>query len=313
VQAGHERVTIVIYGAGGVGCFFGGLLVRGGQDVCFVARGAQLDALRTSGIRIESTLLGPIEVPRVRVVERAAGIGTTDLVLVCVKTHQTAAVLDDLATVISGDTAVVTLQNGVESDEAIAARFGRAGVFPAVVYVGATIERPGVVSHVAAGTIGIGVRDGGDASRLPSIRDALAASGQPVRISDDIQRDRWRKLVWNAGFNTVSAISGLAPGDLLSRPSTRALVAGVMREVVAVAQARGIDLRDSDVDDQITWTERAGAIRTSTMVDRERGREMEVDAIIGVVVRQGREHNVATPYSEAVFALLDGMNQRGPE
>jgi 2-dehydropantoate 2-reductase len=304
-------LTIVIYGAGGVGSFFGGLLVRGGQDVCFVSRGAQLDALRTGGIRIESTQLGTIDVPRVRVVERAADAGAADLVLVCVKAHQTPAILDDVAALMAGRTALVTLQNGVESDEQVAERFGRARVFPAVVYVGATVERPGVVSHVAAGTIAIGVRDGGDTSRLPWIRDGLAACGQPVRISEDIQRERWRKLVWNAGFNTVSAITGLAPGELLARPGTRALVRDVMREVVAVAQACGIGLLDSAADEQIAWTERAPAIRTSTRVDRERGREMEVDALIGVVVRRGRERGVATPRSEAVCALLEAMNTTG--
>lgn len=301
-------MTIVVYGAGGVGTFFGGLLVRAGQEVCFVARGAQLQALRTSGIRIESTALGTIDVPAVRVVERAADIERADLVLVCVKAHQTAAILDDLEVLTRRGALVVTLQNGVESDEIIAARVGRERVFPAVVYVGATVWTSGRVSHVAAGTIAVGARDGGDASRLPSIRDALAASGQPVRISDDIQRERWRKLIWNAGFNTVSAISGLAPGELLAIPATRALMANVMHEVVAVAQSLGINLRHTDVDEQIVWTEGFGAIKTSTMVDRERGREMEVDAIIGVVVRRGRAQGVATPYSEAVCALLEALN-----
>jgi 2-dehydropantoate 2-reductase len=307
-------MKIVVFGAGGVGTFFGGLLARAGQEICFVARGAQLAALRTAGIRIESTLLGTIEIPFVRVVERAAAIEKADLVLVCVKTHQTADILEDLAALTKGGAIVVTLQNGVESDEIIAARVGRDRVFPAVVYVGATVDRAGVVSHVAAGTIAVGVRAGGDASRLPAIRDTLASSGQPVRISDDIQRERWRKLIWNAGFNTVSAISGLGPAELLAKPDTRALIANLMREVVSVARALGVELRDADVDEQIVWTEGAGAIRTSTMVDRERGRAMEVDAIVGVVVRQGRAHGVPTPYSEAVCALLEALNgKRGRE
>ena len=180
-------------------------------------------------------------------------------------------------------------------------------MIPGVIYVGATVARPGVVSHVAAGTIAIGACDGVDPSLLPPIRDALAASGQPVRISDDIQRDRWRKLIWNASFNTVSAITGLEPAELLAMPATRGLLRALMLEVVAVARSRGIALGATDVDDQITWTERAGPIRTSTAVDRERGREMEIDALIGVVVRQGRAHGVATPYSAAVHALLEGI------
>ena len=301
-------MKIAVFGAGAVGTFFGGLLVRGEQDVCFVARGPQLDALRSGGIRIESLLLGQIDVPDVHVVERASEIGRADLVLVCVKSHHTAAIGEDVAAMLAGGGMAVTLQNGVESDEILAGCVGRERVIPGVVYVGATVERPGVVSHVAAGTIALGAPDGVDPARLPAIRDVLAKSGQPVRVSDDIQRDRWRKLIWNAGFNTVSAITSLEPGELLAMPATRGLLRQVMREVVEVARARGVHLRDADVDDQITWTERAGAIRTSTTVDRERGREMEIDALIGVVVRQGRAHGVATPYSAAVHALLEAID-----
>lgn len=297
-------MKIVIYGAGGVGAFFGGLLARGGQDVHFVARGAQLEALRTHGLRIDSLLLGQVEISPVQAHAHASSIGRAGLVLVCVKAHQTLGILDDLASVVDDHTVIVTLQNGVESDEVIAARFGRARVVPAVVYVGATLDAPGIVTHVAAGTIVIGAPHGVDASRLPEVRDALAQSGQPVRISDDIQRERWAKLIWNASFNTVSAVAMREPRDLLAVPEARTLVSGIMREVVAVAQAHGIALRESDLDRQIGWTERATAVRTSMMVDRERGRAMETDALIGVIVRLGRAHAVPTPFSEALYALL---------
>jgi 2-dehydropantoate 2-reductase len=303
-------MKIAIVGAGAVGAFFGALLVRAGQDVRFLARGSQLDALRSSGITIRSTLLGEVTSGPVVVSSRASELGAADLVLVCVKTHQTAAAVDDVRALMHDDTDVVTLQNGVDSDELLAAHFGRERVFPGVVYVGATIDGPGIVTHVAAGTIALGARAGSDPSRLLRIRDALAASGQPIRIADDIQHDRWRKLIWNAGFNTVSAVSGLTPPELLARPDTRALLANVMREVVLVAQAQGIGLELDDVEGQITWTEKAGAIRTSMMVDRQRGRGMEVDALIGVVVRKGKEHGVPTPYSETMFALLSAIDSK---
>lgn len=307
-------MTTVVYGAGAVGSFFGGLLVRAGGDVRFVARGAQLEALGTRGISIESTLLGRIEVPPVRAFATGVAAGRADLVLICVKAHQTAGILDDLSALEGPDTTFVTLQNGVESDDVVAGRFGRARVLPAVVYVGATLDRPGLVTHVAAGTIALGVPSGAAPDRVEAARDTLARSGQPVRVSDDIQRERWRKLLWNAGFNTVSAVTERDPADLLAVPESRALLAAIMREVVAVARAQQIDLRDDDVDTQITWTERAGAIRTSTTVDRQRGREMEIDALIGVVVRRGRQHAVPTPCSETMLALLHAIEpSRNPE
>jgi 2-dehydropantoate 2-reductase len=300
-------VKIAVFGTGGVGAFFGGLLQRGGADVHFIARGTQLDALRRDGILIQSLRLGDVHVAPVHAESDAGRIGVCDIVLVCVKAHQTPAIIDDLAALVGDGTTIVTLQNGVESDEPIAARFGPARVVPGVVYVGATIEAPGVVSHVAAGTIAVGARRDGDPAHVDRAAAALALSGQPVKIVEDVQHARWVKLLWNASFNPVSAITSRTPRELVDVPATRGLLVALMREVIAVAQAQGIALEDSAIGEQLSWTERASAIRTSMMVDRERGRGMEIDALVGVVVRQGREHGVPTPFSQAMVALLEAI------
>lgn len=301
-------MRIVVFGAGGVGSFYGALLAKAGHDVHFVARGAQLDAIRTRGIRVASRLLGEIDVPPVSASARAAEAGHAELVLVCVKAHHTAGILDELSNVVGPDTIVLPLQNGVESDELLAARFGRARVPAAVVYVGATVENPGVVSHVANGLILIGARPGFDAGRLPGVRDALASTGLPVQISNDIQEERWRKLIWNASFNPVSALTRREPRDLLAFQESRALIVGLMREVIAVARTQGMALLDSEIDGQIGWTEATPAIRTSMQVDRERGRTMETDALVGVVVRTGRAHGVPTPLGEVIHTLLQAVD-----
>jgi 2-dehydropantoate 2-reductase len=300
-------LKIAVFGAGGVGAFFGGLLVRGGAEVHFVARSPQLEALRRSGIQIRSLRLGDVRIPPVRAESDPQRIGPCDLVLICVKAHQTPQILDPVSALVEEQTTIVTLQNGVESDEPLAARFGPSRVIPGVVYVGATLEEPGVVRHVAAGTIAIGVRDNGDPSRLPVVAAALRQTGQPVTIVDDIQHERWLKLLWNASFNPVSAITGRTPRELVAVPSTRQLVIDVMREVVAVAAAQGIVIDEAAVDEQLAWTERAPAIRTSMMVDRERGRGMEIDALVGVVVRKGRELGVPAPVSQSMLALLQAI------
>jgi 2-dehydropantoate 2-reductase len=304
-------VRILVYGAGGVGAFFGALLARAGRDVHFVARGTHLEALRSRGLRIKSDLIGDVEVPHVSVYPRAADSGRADLVLVCVKTHQTDSILDDLAAVVGDDTVVIPLQNGVESDEQLAARFGRRRVLPAAVYVGATVDEPGVVSHQAPARISMGATDGFDEQRLAVIYETLASTGQVVQISPDIQRERWRKLMWNASFNTVSAVTLRTPADLLALPETRALIIRLMSEVVDVARAHGINLQRSDIDEHIAWTERASGMRTSTMVDRERGRTMEADGLIGVIVRKGGDAGVPTPASAALYALMKAIDTRG--
>jgi 2-dehydropantoate 2-reductase len=218
------------------------------------------------------------------------------------------AILDDLAAAVGEQTVLIPLQNGVEADEQLAARFRECPVLPAVVYVGATLDTPGTISHVASGTIGIGARHERDNAVLPAVRDLLARPGQPIHISKDIQRERWHKLMWNAAFNSVSAITGRVPADLVSRPDTRALVRAIMDEVVAVGRAGGVDLREEDIDQHIAWTEKAAGLRTSTMVDRERGRPMESDGLVGVIVRKGLEAGVPIPCSAVVYALLNAID-----
>ena len=300
----------LVYGAGAVGSFFGGLLAHAGEDVHFVARGAQLHALRTTGLTITSHVLGKIVVRPISALASAHEAGTADLVLVCVKTHQLPDIFDDLSAAVDDQTVIVPLQNGVEGDETLAARFPRSAVLPAVVYVGATLDEPGLVSHVAAGRIGIGARQERDLPLLPGIRDVLARTGQPIHVSNDIQRERWQKLMWNAAFNTVSAITGHGPVELLASAETRALILAIMEEVLDVGRACGVNLRPEDIGEQIAWTERSIGLRTSTMVDRERGRTMESDGLIGVIVRKGREVGVATPRSEVVYALLNAIDAR---
>jgi 2-dehydropantoate 2-reductase len=300
-------MKVAVFGAGGVGAFYGGLLAGAGHDVHFIARGAQLEALRTRGLRISSLALGEITVPPVSATARAGDIGIADLVLVCVKAHQTTGILEQVAPLLGEHTIVMALQNGVESDEVLSARFGAERVLSAVVYVGATLEEPGHVRHVAAGTLVIGDRHGASSERLERVREVLASTGLPVRVSPDIERQRWHKLAWNASFNAISALTLRSSQDLLANPSTRALLVGMMREVVAVAHARGVTLGEADIEQLVAATEKSAAIRTSMLVDRERGRQLETDALVGVVVRKGKEAGVPTPIAEVLYALLTAI------
>jgi 2-dehydropantoate 2-reductase len=301
-------MRIAVFGAGAVGSFYGGLLARGGQDVHFVARGAQLEALRTRGLRIASLSLGEIDIPPMPASSRAADIGHVDLVLVAVKAHQTAEILDEVAALVGPHTMLIALQNGIESDETLAARFGSERLIGAAVYVGATLEQTGLVRHVAAGTLVIGGRPGTSTERVEQVREALASTGLPVRVTADIDRQRWHKLAWNASFNTISALTLRSSQDLLATPASRDLIVAVMREVVAVASARGVALGEADIEQLVGTTEKAAPIRTSMLVDRERGRPMETDALLGVVVRVGRQLRVPTPVTSVLYALLTAID-----
>jgi 2-dehydropantoate 2-reductase len=301
-------MRIVVFGAGGVGAFYGGLLARAGQDIHVVARGEQLEALRTRGLHISSLALGEIDVAPLRTTDRTADIGRADLVLIAVKAHQTASILEELAPLVGEQTLLIALQNGVESDELLAARFGPHRVIGAVVYVGATLEQPGLVRHVAAGTLVIGDRGGVDADRIERVRSVLASTGLPVRITPDIERQRWHKLAWNASFNAISALTLRSSQELLNTPAARDLLVGVMREVIAVANARGVALGEADIEQLVGATEKAAPIRTSMLVDRERGRQLETDALVGVIVRSGRELGVPTPITSVLYGLLTAIS-----
>ncbi len=300
-------MKIAVFGAGGVGAFYGGLLAHAGEDVHFVARGAQLEALRTGGLHISSLALGEIELPPVHATNRASEIGVADLVLVAVKAYQTSDILDEVGALVGEGTLLMALQNGVESHEVLAARFGEARVLGAVAYVGATLEHPGLVRHVAAGTLVIGDRGGVGEERVERVRTVLASTGLPVRVTPDIERQRWHKLAWNVSFNAISALTLRTSQDLLATPASRELLIGVMREVVAVAAARGVALGEPDIEQLVAATENAAPIRTSMLVDRERGRPLETDALVGVVVRKGKESGVPTPLTSVLYALLTAI------
>ena len=304
---------IVVYGAGAVGSFFGGLLARAGRDVRFVARGARLSAMRSEGLRISSLILGDIRVAPVRVEDRAALLGPADLALVCVKVQQTPAILDDLAASDTGATIFLPLQNGIEADRVLGARFGVERIASTVVYVGAEVEASGTVRHVASGTLVIGSRLGIGPAALDRVREALSAQGMAVRVSSDIQRQLWHKLMWNTSFNGVSALTLRSSRGLLGVPETRAFIREVMNEVVAVAAAHGVAMTAADVDRSIADTERLPPIRTSMLADRERGSELEVEALVGVIVRYGRSKGIPTPATAALYSLLKAAAPTGPE
>ncbi len=305
-------MRIVVYGAGAVGCFWGGLLARAGHDVHFVARGPQLDALRTGGLRIASDALGDILVTPISATNTAAGGPPADLVLLAVKTHQTTPVLDDLASVVGAGTAIIPMQNGIDADDLLRARWGDAHVLSAVVYVGATLVSPGVVRHAARGLLMVGNPYAVPAPRFQSVLDALAAPGLTVRAVDDIHRERWYKLMWNASFNAVSALTFQATQPLLEDARARAVIAESMRETAAVARASGVAITEADVARSLAETEKLPPIRTSMLEDRERGRVMEVEALVGTVVRRGVGHAVPTPVLATLYGLLTGMRPGPP-
>ncbi|MEW6777762.1 MAG: 2-dehydropantoate 2-reductase, partial [Bdellovibrionota bacterium] len=281
-----------------------------GEDVVFLARGAQLEALRRGPLVIESEGKPSVEV-RVRAVDAQEFRKEKpfDLVLWCVKAYQNEEAAEGLSFLVSDRTWWLPLQNGVETEDFLLRKFPKARVLGGTCYVSALLESPGKVRHYASGIITMG--DWGlfspeeTARVLEDIRQVFTKAGITAWTSKDIRADKWKKLIWNASLNSLSAISGASATELLAQEPARELVRKAMYEVVDVARAHGISLSHADADKHITTTMALPDVRTSMRFDRERGAPVEGDALCGVVVRLGKEKGAPTPTLAVFKTLLD--------
>lgn len=287
-------------GAGAVGSYYGALLARAGHDVSMVARGAHRDELRRHGAVRVREADGPDWSVPVRVVD--APDPPPDLAIVTTKSHHTAGAARVLAGVAEG-CPVLSLQNGVENTAILRRALPGAAVLGGLAFVGLRITDPGVVDHQAEGWVMLGDPDGGGS---PAAERALAIvrDAWDVRLSEDIVRDQWFKLLWNIGFNAMCAITGATAGETLATPETRALVREAMEEAAAVAAASGVALDPGHVDQMAGYNRQLRDYRPSTAQDIAAGKPVEREALAAFVARRGAALGVPTPVNRVLDALL---------
>jgi 2-dehydropantoate 2-reductase len=309
-------VKILVMGAGGVGGWYGAKLAAAGHHVAMVARGAHLAALQEAGAIVVREPDGREWRAPVDAVEEPVDAGTkVDLALLAVKARDHAAAMDLLYPVVhpSGEgTLVLTLQNGIDLHESLLERFGGAALW-GVARIGAGIAAPGVIEHVAMGELTIGEPKGGASTRIAAVARMFEAAGVPCQVSEDVRRDLWVKLAWNAAFNAVGALAGKTVGECLESEPLRAVIADGMREALAVASAEGVTLPampDTMIEAMLGFSASIGGVRTSMLQDRLRGAETEHDALSGAVARRGAAHGVATPVNATLTRLLAGLALR---
>lgn len=308
LRSGPERVLVM--GTGALGAYFGGRLVQAGVDVAFVARGANLAALQRDGVRIESAR-GSERIAPLRAVASPADAGPRSVVLVCVKSYDTAAAAAALRPVVDPDTIVLSLQNGVENEAHLAAALDLPPLLGGLTHIGAELVVPGVVQLDSGGRIIFGERDGQRTPRVARLEALFAGAGIDYRASRNIAVMLWDKLAWNAAFNAVTAVTRRTVGEILADPDGRALVRAAMLEVVAVAQAEGVPLEASRVDESLRHSaDELAALKTSMLQDRERGRRLEYDALNGAVLRAAERHGIAVPVNRVLHGLLAVLDAR---
>lgn len=298
-------MRIAVIGVGGLGGYYGGLLIRAGHEVAFVARGAHLAALRDKGLQVKS-IHGDFQVTAAIATEHPSEVGPVDLVLVCVKTTGLDGAAGAARAMLGPDTVVMGLQNGIDAAERIGAATGMDRVLGAVTWIAANIEAPGVIRQVSTfRRIVLGELDGRITPRVERTVAALGRMGVAVEATDDIRKVLWTKFVFIAGFSGIGALTRLEVGDYRGVPEARALMTGLMREVEALAHASGVALDAGVVDQALAFIDgAAAAMKPSLQRDVEAGRPSELESIIGVVRRRGRERGIATPTADMAYAAL---------
>ena len=297
-------MRIAVIGSGGLGGYFGARLVSGGADVSFIARGQHLTAMRSEGLRIEGP--EPMHVAKVVATDDPASIGVVDVVMLCVKLWDTEAALAQIRPLVGAHTAVVSFQNGVLKDDAVRAAFSAAQVMGGVGYVATTIERPGVIRQTGPmQRLVVGEHDGTRSTRAEAFVAACLAGGIRAELSQDIRREIWQKFVFLAALSGATTTMRERIGPIRSHPQTRAFLLELMREVVAVGRALGVNLPADYADIRLKLADEVAPDMTSSMHhDLERGNPLEVRWLAGAVVDLGQRAGVPTPLNRAVNDIL---------
>ena len=298
-------MKIAVFGAGGVGGYYGGRLARSGHEVHLLARGQHLAALRARGLRVDS-VRGDFVVDGIPATDDPAEIGPSDVVLFCVKSYDTASAAARLSPLLGDGTAVVSLQNGVANEDAIAEVIGWPHVVGGASFIFATIAEPGVISHTGGpASLSIGEFGTAESPRVRALAAACEEAGIPTQVPPDIRVVLWAKLAFICAQAGMTATTRLPLGDIRASESAWRMFRSLVEEVVAVGQAEGVPIPDTLVDSHMVASaalEPDG--RSSLYHDLTTGHRMELEALHGTVVRLGAKHGVPTPAANAIYALL---------
>lgn len=298
-------MKIVVMGTGGVGGYYGGLFANQGHEVFFVARGAHLEAIRQNGLQIFS-VHGDFSIKPALAGEDPAEFGQSDLVLFCTKTYDTEAAAKRLLPVIGEHTVVMSFQNGVDSAERIGSVLGKEHMIGSATWISSMIEAPGVIRQLSQfRRVAFGELDGSQTERIQQLYQAWDALGMDVETSNDILKVLWTKFLFISSISGIGSLTRLSVGEFRNIPETRNLLANLMREVEAVARSLGIRLAPDIVTQTLAFVDQASPmLRPSMQVDVESGRRTELDSMIGVICRKGRELGHPTPVADMIYALL---------
>ncbi|MEJ2590800.1 MAG: 2-dehydropantoate 2-reductase [Candidatus Thiodiazotropha sp.] len=308
-------MRFLIVGAGGIGAYYGARLLAAGHAVLFLARGEHLEAMRTHGLRVthpDFSFARPVDaVDQASLIESRAA-DDFDLILLTVKAGSTASLMASLQPWLAGGhTPLLSLQNGVDNESVIASRIGtERTVGGLAVRIGGHIVAPGVVEATGVAQVVLGAWKCASDNpqlqhRLQSVAESFNEASIPTTLSNDIQQALWRKLLINNGVNPLSALTHLDTRSLTTHPVLARTVYQMMEEAALAASADGVTLTCDDIDEMYRLICQFDAIKTSMLVDLEKGRPLELEAISGAVVERCKRLGQEAPLSALIQALLE--------
>ncbi len=314
-------MRVAILGAGATGGFLGARLAKAGADVVLIARGPHLEAMRRDGLRLiepdgESTV-------RVEATDDLGAIRGADAVFVTLKAHSVPAIAEGLAANLGAETAVVSAQNGipwwyfqrhggelegtyletVDPGGKVARAIDPGRVIACIVYPATSVVGPGIVRHIDGEKFSLGELDGVRTQRVLALSSVLTSAGLKAPVQSRIRQELWVKLLGNAVFNPLSALTRASLGEMAESPVLAPIVRAAMEEVDAVARRLGVEIPVT-IDQRIRGAARVGAHKTSMLQDMEAGRPMEIDAVVGSVVELAGRLNVPVPHLQTTYACV---------
>ncbi len=302
--------VIAVIGAGAVGGYYGARLIQHGHRVHLLTP-RDCNAIRQTGMQIHSRDGDfSLSAKQINVYDDPRAMPKADLVVITLKTTANDHFADLVGPVVKEDSIILTLQNGLGNEELLGKLFGDARILGGMAFVCINRVAPGEISHTDHGMIRLGEPRGGISERTTKIAELFTASGVPCGVLDDLTFGRWDKLIWNVPFNGLGAALDMTTDQLINSEQGLGMVRRLCQEVIAACRPLNIRFNLNVIEEKIRHTQTMGAYKTSMQIDRQMGRPMEIEAIIGRPLHEARRNSIETPYMEMLYGILSLLETR---
>jgi len=302
-------LKVLVVGAGALGGYFGALLQQNGVDVTFLVRAETFGIIRTKGLIVESVNGNMIVHPKLML---ASDLNSPfDLIILTVKCYDLEEVFKEIEPAVSSQTLILTLQNGIDTEDRAASHFGKSNIIGGVAFITAKLIEKGKIGHYKRGVITIGELNGEISERLSKIHKLLTAAKITTYMTGDIMKKKWEKLCWNATFNPLSVILNGPVSDILKSPGALSVIRQVIQEILWVGKENGIILKESIIEDTIQNSFELKEFHTSMYEDWKTGKLTENRYLSGMVYQKGLSRNIQTPMNFILYQAVEAITHVG--